>query len=101
MARYCCYRHLRRRGRTSAELFSDEIGDPSACVESWLGRMNDRVRLEEALARLPERLEATLSLRLEGKSYPEIAAALGISEQNVSVRLTRARQRLERELAAA
>ncbi len=101
VARYCCYRHLRRRGRLDVDTFLDEVGDSSTCIESWLSRMHDRARLEQALADLPEGLESTLALRLEGKSYAEIAAALGISEQNVSVRLTRARQRLAQHLVAA
>ncbi|PCC69434.1 RNA polymerase sigma factor, sigma-70 family [Nannocystis exedens] len=101
VARYCCYRYLRRRGRAQVDPLVGELDDPSACIESWLSEIDDRARLERALARLPESLESTLVLRLEGKTCAEIAAALGISEQNVSVRLNRARQRLVRQLAAA
>ncbi len=101
VARYCCYRYLRRRGRTQVVPLDREVCDPSVCIESWLARIDDRVRLERALEQLPESLESTLALRLEGKSCAEIAATLGISEQNVFVRLHRARQRLEQRLAAA
>jgi RNA polymerase sigma factor (sigma-70 family) len=101
VARYCCYRYLRRRGRTQVVPLDGEVCDPSVCIESWLARIDDRVRLERARERLPASLESTLALRLEGKSCAEIAATLGISEQNVFVRLHRARQRLEQHLAAA
>lgn len=101
VARYCCYRHLRRRGRAQVDPLVGELDDPSACIESWLSGIDDRARLVRALAQLPESLESTLVLRLEGKTCAEIAAALGISEQNVSVRLNRARERLVRQLAAA
>lgn len=105
VARYCCFGALRRRpldeplGDAAAEL-----GDPDPCsgssVERWLGKLDELARLEQARAALPATLGSTLALRLEGKSYAEIADALGISEQNVSVRLTRARKQLEQRLAA-
>ncbi|MCA9635338.1 MAG: sigma-70 family RNA polymerase sigma factor [Myxococcales bacterium] len=101
VARYCCYRVLRRRGKVQLDALVDELGDPAACIESWMAQTEDRRRLERALARLPEGLESTLSRRLAGQSYAEIADALGISEQNVSVRLVRARERVSQELRAA
>lgn len=101
IARYCCYRVLRRRGKLQLDDFADEIGDPTACIETWMTDAEDRRRLERALARLPEGLESTLTRRLAGQSYTEIADALGISEQNVSVRLVRARERISQELRTA
>jgi len=47
--------------------------------------------LREAMASLPEHLAQVTSLRLEGLSAPEIGAVLGISTNNVDVRLHRAR----------
>ncbi|MCA9659414.1 MAG: sigma-70 family RNA polymerase sigma factor, partial [Myxococcales bacterium] len=101
VARYCCYRILRRRGRLDVDEYTDEVGDPSACIESWMDRADEHAQLERALARLPEGPRSTLALRLEGKSYAEIADILGISERNVSVRLVRARERIAAELRAA
>ncbi|MEZ4384173.1 MAG: sigma-70 family RNA polymerase sigma factor [Nannocystaceae bacterium] len=101
VARYCCYRILRRRGRLDVDEYTDEVGDPSACIESWMARADEHAQLERALARLPEGPRSTLALRLEGKSYAEIAGILGISERNVSVRLVRARERIAAELRAA
>ena len=50
---------------------------------------------------LPDNLESVLALHLTGHSYAQIAETLGISERNVSVRLSRARARLRRQLVAA
>lgn len=59
-----------------------------------------RVQLERALAALPESLRVVFVLReLEGQSTEETAAALGLGESAVKVRLHRARLRL-RELLA-
>jgi RNA polymerase sigma-70 factor (ECF subfamily) len=57
----------------------------------------ERVELENLLQALPERYREPLMLQvLGGFSGKEIAAMLSISEQNVMVRLTRARQALRR-----
>ncbi|NVB40126.1 sigma-70 family RNA polymerase sigma factor [Pseudenhygromyxa sp. WMMC2535] len=99
VARYACFRHLRRR-RPGAESVDDTpLSDPDTCPEAALLHEDDRARMEQALADLPRTLESTLSLHLRGFSYAEIAEALGITERNVSVRLTRARKQLRRQLA--
>lgn len=51
--------------------------------------------LFEALATLPLNLRQVLMLQLEGFDYQEIADMLGISNENVGVRLHRARERLK------
>jgi RNA polymerase sigma-70 factor (ECF subfamily) len=51
--------------------------------------------LFEALATLPLKLRQVLMLQLEGFDYQEIADMLGISAENVGVRLHRARDRLK------
>lgn len=98
VARYRCFGLLRKRGRLDMDSDTDasELGDPDTCVEDWMSQLDDLAQLERARAELPEGLGPTLTLRLEGKSYAEIAVLLGISEQNVSVRLTRARKQLAR-----
>lgn len=103
IARYRCFGLLRKRGRFDLDSDTDagELGDPDTCIDTWMSRLDDLTQLERARAELPEGLGSTLTLRLEGKSYAEIAEALGISEQNVSVRLTRARKQLAQRLVAA
>ncbi|PRQ02659.1 RNA polymerase sigma factor [Enhygromyxa salina] len=102
VARYCCYRYVRRRGRlpTDADALVN-LRDPDSGVEARLLEADARAQVEQALAELPDSLESTLSLHLSGLSYAEIAQRLGISERNVSVRLTRARHRLRAQLTAA
>lgn len=57
----------------------------------------ERVELENALQALPESLREPLMLQVVGGfSGKEIAQMIGITEQNVMVRLTRARQALRR-----
>lgn len=101
IARYCCFRLLRRRGRVAVSTLCEEVDDPSACLDTMLTRADNHNRLSQALRRLPEGPRATLALRLKGKSYAEIAETLGISERNVSVRLVRARQRISAEIQGA
>ena len=102
VARYCCYRQLRRRGRMIADSeMVAHLDDPDACVEQHMLRADERAQLQRALAGLPDKLEAALELHLRGLSYAEIGERLGISERNVSVRLTRARRRIQLQLAVA
>ncbi|EDM80887.1 RNA polymerase sigma-70 factor, ECF subfamily protein [Plesiocystis pacifica SIR-1] len=103
VARYSCFRTLRKRRPTALEIFEDgeELRDTETCPESAVLHEDDRRRMLDALAKLPDNLESTISLHLRGLSYAEIAKALGITERNVSVRISRARQRLRRELCAA
>jgi len=52
-------------------------------------------RLRAALRTLPIGLRQAVTLRLEGLAHREIAEVLGISENAVAIRLSRARSRLE------
>lgn len=102
VARYCCFRHVRRRKDPGgAAVDPGSVADPAACIESAILRADQRARIEQALTGLPDNLETVLTLHLTGHSYAQIAETLGITERNVSVRLSRARARLRRELVAA
>jgi RNA polymerase sigma factor (sigma-70 family) len=69
-----------------------EVRDPAPDPESELSREQRAERLSRAIHRLPIAYRQVIILTLEGLGYSEIAAVLGISESNVGVRLTRARQ---------
>jgi RNA polymerase sigma factor (sigma-70 family) len=101
VARYCCFRHLRRRVDIGDAADPQTVADPTACIESAILHADQRARIEQALTDLPDNLESVLTMHLGGSSYAQIAEALGISERNVSVRLTRARAHLRRQLVAA
>jgi RNA polymerase sigma factor (sigma-70 family) len=101
IARYCHYRVLRRRSRMQIEPWADTVADASESAESWLARLEQHEELQRALDRLPDGSRGALALRLQGKSYAEIAETLGISEDNVSVRLVRAKRRIASELRVA
>ena len=60
---------------------------------------HDRVALVRGIIdRLPEKQRSVMQLReIEGKSYKEIAAVLGISEEQVKVNIFRARQTVKQK----
>ena len=59
-----------------------------------------REHLRDALLKLPQSHRVVVFLReMEGLSTKEVAEVVGISEDNVKARLSRARARLRRELA--
>jgi RNA polymerase sigma-70 factor (ECF subfamily) len=61
-----------------------------------------RAQLRDALMKLPQSHRVIVFLReMEGLSTREVADVVGISEDNVKARLSRARARLRRELAHA
>jgi RNA polymerase sigma-70 factor (ECF subfamily) len=79
----------------------DELGvaDPSPAADDKLEATELRVRLERALAKLPERQRAALLLRSEqGLAYEEIATALDASVSSVKSLIHRARETLLAEL---
>jgi RNA polymerase sigma factor (sigma-70 family) len=86
------------RRRDDDPLTSDSpIADPRPSPDEALDDARRRAQLARAVRTLPEAQRQAVLLRLEGFSLSEIAALQGTSEANVSVRLTRGRDRL-REL---
>lgn len=75
-----------------------EIYDPSPGPEARLVREQQAERLRRSIHKLPVVYRQAITLLLEGLGYGEIAEILGISEGNVGVRLTRARQILRESL---
>jgi RNA polymerase sigma factor (sigma-70 family) len=66
--------------------------DPSP--EAEVADRQRRRRLEESIRALPIALRQVLTLALEGLSNREVGDVLGVSENAVAIRLTRARQAL-------
>ena len=75
-----------------------EVHDPAPDPEAGLVREQSVERLRWAIHCLPVVYRQVITLSLEGLAYGEIAEVLGISEINVGVRLTRARQILRESL---
>ena len=87
----------RSRSQRAETVDEIEIHDPSPDPESGLEQVQRADRLQRAIRALPVAYRQAITLTLEGLPYEEIADVIGISESNVGVRLTRARQLL-REL---
>lgn len=93
----------RQRARMKPHVPWDEV--PIAAPEAaepppaWSAMTAEDVRA--AAARLPEELRVTYTMfALEGRSYQEVAEALGIPKATVGTRISRARARLKELLAA-
>jgi RNA polymerase sigma-70 factor (ECF subfamily) len=87
------------RARPAAPLGDQEaeLYDPRPNPEAGLSREQQGQQLRRAIHRLPVTYRQVITLTLEGMGYGEIAEVLGITQDNVGVRLNRAR-RLLREL---
>lgn len=87
--------HLARsRSQMTSGAQDIELRDPAPNPESGLAQEERSERLRQAVHRLPVAYRQLVILTLEGLGYAEIAEVLGISESNVGVRLSRARQLL-------
>lgn len=91
--------HVQRRARAMKPTSDDtaQIADPQAGPERRAEAADTVWRLFAALAGMPLVDRQLVQLSLEGLRQGEIAEVLGITENNVAVRLSRARGRL-REL---
>ena len=87
-----------RTRRPSAHGLDEDLADPAHGPESHVQLEQKRLRLQDAVRALPLTLRQAVTLALEGFSQQEIAAALGISANNVAVRLNRARKALKQAL---
>lgn len=96
--------HRRRRGvsrsREAPLDLAGEIVDQSANPEADAGARQRRERLLDAVRRLSTAHRQVLLLRLEELSNREIAEVLGVNENVVAIRLTRARKALTELLNA-
>lgn len=90
-----CISHIRKAVRIQDSILSESIVDASARPDELAEQASARRALLVAIRALPLRDRQLVSLHLEGFSNREVCEALGFSEGNVAVRLTRARERLK------
>jgi RNA polymerase sigma factor (sigma-70 family) len=90
--------HVWRRKRAGIAEEPQDIPDPRSSPEIDTMQRVDQSRLLEAIRLLPIPFRQILTLALEDFSHAEIAAILGISENNVAVRMNRARRQLRERL---
>jgi RNA polymerase sigma-70 factor (ECF subfamily) len=92
--------HMHHWRRRATDTLPDDapIIDRSADPEHAASQQERLNRLQAAVRNLPLAMRQVVILMLEGLAHREIAEVLGLSENNVAVRLTRARVALAREL---
>ena len=93
--------HVKKRSRRPSVALDEDaaIPDGARSPEKQAATAEMRRMVRDEIAALPLRYREVLSLReLEGLSYSEIAAVLGISIGTVESRLHRARAKLKRRL---
>ncbi len=74
---------------------SDQPIDPRPHPEEQAAQTDQRMRLMSAIQSLPVAHRQMIVLMLEGLSHAQMAEVLGITENNVAVRLNRARNMLK------
>ena len=94
--------HVWRRKASAAikeeSQLTQELEDPRPTPETKAYESQRRERLMEAIRGLPVSLRLVIALTLEELPQSEIASVLGITENNVAVRLVRARKALQEAL---
>lgn len=100
-----CALSVRRDGRAGVPTVAGEslpdLPDPAEGPEAEAEGKEEKERVENAVADLPDELRTVLVLRaVEGLSYAEIAEVAGIPAGTVMSRLSRARARLLASLRA-
>ena len=106
IAANCCMDWLRKKKRdksVSMEPMREQgfdPADPSPGTEEQVVAKDERQRLREAIAQLPDdQREALILTQLEKIPYEEVAQSLGISEGTVKSRVNRAKARLKEILS--
>lgn len=92
--------HVWRRRKTISFEDSEETVDMRAGPEATTIQNVNCSRLMRAIRQLPISFRQVITLSLEDLSHAEIANVLGITENNVAVRMNRARKLLREKLGA-
>jgi len=88
-----CLTYLKRRKSGSREIVSDTL--PEEAIDDSKAFISDEINeLYSAIKHLSETDRAVILLYLEEKSYQEIAEIIGSNTNNIGVRITRIRDKL-------
>lgn len=106
VAANCCMDYLRKKKRDRSESIEPlkeqgfDPADPKAGTEEKVLAAEEKRRLREGIAQLPEeQREALILTQLEGVPYETAAEQLGVSEGTVKSRVNRAKAKLKEWLA--
>ena len=106
VAANCCIDYLRKKKRDRSESIEPlreqgfDPADAKADTEEQVIKADEKRRLRECIARLPEdQREALVMTQLEGVPYEEAAERLGVSEGTVKSRVNRAKAKLKEWLS--
>ena len=106
IAANCCIDYLRKKKRDRSESIEPlkeqgfDPADPGESTEEKVIKAEEKQRLRECIARLPEdQREALVMTQLEGVPYETAAERLGVSEGTVKSRVNRAKAKLKEWLS--
>ncbi|MEO1565251.1 MAG: sigma-70 family RNA polymerase sigma factor [Pseudomonadota bacterium] len=95
IAHNICISHVRKASKRKMEGLDDRMPDTAPGPDVEADRALQRERLLDAVRNLPLANRQVVTLHLEGFSNVEIADILGLTANNIGVRLTRARAELK------
>ena len=100
IARNRAVSHVARRARDPlGDALPENLDASRPCPYGEAEQSERRMRLQQAVRCLPLGQREVITLFLEGFTHGEIAGILDISENNVAVRINRARARLTERLS--
>ena len=107
VAANCCMDYLRKKKREDRSESIEPLkeqgfdpADPGESTEEKVIKAEEKQRLRECIARLPEdQREALVMTQLEGVPYETAAERLGVSEGTVKSRVNRAKAKLKEWLS--
>jgi RNA polymerase sigma-70 factor (ECF subfamily) len=91
---YTCMQYYRKQKRQTE--LNKEIPNPQTIIEDDDQKDDQIHALRSAIRHLAEIDRAIMILYLEEHSYAEIGNILGLSESNIGVRITRAKQKIKK-----
>ncbi len=93
--------HTKSRAAQNVSLDAIPLDRPDNAADPFqqLARKNSVERVRDVMNSLPEKQRTCMQLRdFEGKAYKEIAAVLGITEEQVKINIFRARKTIKEKI---